>query len=46
MKWLKSSEISALLGISIQAVHKATKEGKYGSEIKYEKGRDIEGRYS
>jgi hypothetical protein len=44
MKWLKSSEVSALLGISVQAIHKAAKEGKYGSEIKYEKGRGYRGR--
>src|SRR5690606_37079814 len=44
MKWLKSSEVSALLGISVQAVHKAAKEGKYGSEIKYEKGRGYQGK--
>jgi predicted transcriptional regulator len=46
MKWLKSSEVSALLGISVQAVHKAAKEGKYGSVIKYEKGRGYQGRHS
>ena len=44
MIWLKSSEVSVLLGITIQAVHKAAREGKYGSNTRYENGRGYGGK--
>lgn len=44
MTWIDSKEAAKLMCITLQAVNKAAKEGKYGDQIRYIKGRGGSGR--
>ena len=44
MTWIDSKQAAKLMCITLQAVNKAAKEGKYGDKIRYIKGRGGSGR--
>lgn len=44
MTWIDSKEAAKLMCITLQAVNKAAREGKYGDKIRYIKGRGGSGR--
>ena len=39
MTWIDSKEAAKLMCITLQAVNKAAREGKYGDKVRYIKGR-------
>ena len=44
MTWISSKEAAKLLCISVQAVNKAARGGRFGEKIRYIKGRGQSGR--
>ncbi|MFZ5986693.1 MAG: Mu transposase C-terminal domain-containing protein [Bacillota bacterium] len=44
MTWIDSKEAAKLMCITLQAVNKAAREGKYGDKVRYIKGRGGSGR--